>query len=649
MKKLKLLLSIPCVLFLQTTFAQAQDHVMLSSEHPAAGQKINITYDASGTELADKGAPEAVVYFLDNKQYPAADVDLTADGKKWKGSFTIPDAAKAFFVKISSDGTIDDNNDKGYVFLVYKGDKPVEGAYASKAYLLYSGMGNYFAKIKSDMDEAGNLYAKEFEMYPQSEKEFQSNYLIYLSAQKDDKSKELLSQKIDALAASGDEKDMMLASSIYARTRKAKMADSLNKVIKTKFPEGVMARNEMGMAFNQEKDLTKKETLYKEYVAKYPETEDNKALLENYKLQLASAYLQAGDIAGYQKWADQIKDKSNLAGALNNVAWAWAEKGEKLDEAAKLSKQSLEVLDAKLNDLGTPMYMSPKQAKESNRSSYDMYADTYAYILYQQGKYKEALTYQQPVYEHAKTPDAEISEHYALILGANGQYAKAQDVIEKTIKAGKSSDVLKKELAKDYIKVKGSDKGYDTYLAGLENAAKNKQMEELAKQMINKPAPSFALKDFDGKTVSLASLKGKVVIVDFWATWCGPCKASFPGMQLAVNKYKDDPNVKFLFVDTWENGDNYMPGVKKFIADNKYTFHVLMDEKGDDGRQSKVVTQFGVTGIPTKFIIDKNGNIRFKMVGFSGTPEGIREEVSSMIEMASNPDAIADSPKVTMN
>src|SRR3569833_2406024 len=102
-------------------------------------------------------------------------------------------------------------------------------------------------------------------------------------------------------------------------------------------------------------------------------------------------------------------------------------------------------------------------------------------------------------------------------------------------------------------------------------------------------------------------------------------------MQMAVNKYKNDPNVQFLFVDTWESGKDYEPGVRKFITDNKYTFHVLMDEKNDAGRQAKIVSAYKVDGRPTKFIIDKNGNIRFKYVGYSGSPEKVLDEVTNMI------------------
>jgi peroxiredoxin len=272
-----------------------------------------------------------------------------------------------------------------------------------------------------------------------------------------------------------------------------------------------------------------------------------------------------------------------------------------------------------------------------------MYADTYAYILFKEGRFDEALKYEQPVIDHSEYIDGDVYANYVQILGAVGQYAKAKEAAEKSIKMGKAIALTKEELKKDYIKLKGSDKGYDQYLASLEGASKEQTRTELAKTMVNKPAPVFALRDLDGKLITLKDLKGKVVIVDFWATWCGPCKASFPGMQMAVNKYKNDPNIKFLFIDTWETADNYLDEVKKFIADNKYSFHVLMDEKGGDGKQSKVVSSFGVNGIPTKFIIDKNGHIRFMYVGYSGTPEKLVDEVTAMIDMAGNPDGVISS------
>jgi peroxiredoxin len=104
-------------------------------------------------------------------------------------------------------------------------------------------------------------------------------------------------------------------------------------------------------------------------------------------------------------------------------------------------------------------------------------------------------------------------------------------------------------------------------------------------------------------------------------------------MQKVVSKCKDNPNVLFLFIDTWETDGDYSAEVKKIISDNKYSFNVLLNEKNDDGKQDKVVTQYDVNSIPTKFIIDKNGNIRFKYIGYEGNTDALINKLTSIIDL----------------
>ena len=647
MKILKILLVLPALMAVQTAFAQEQ-HLKSSDEFPTAGEKITLTYDPAGTVTDGKKDITATVFYLDNKNYPADDIDLKPDGKLLKGDITINPSAKAFIIKIAAEGAVDNNSDKGYIFLVYKDKQPVEGAFACEAFSISSGMGNYMAKIKNDLPRAGELYKKEFALYPKSEKEYGFGYYNMLNKEPEHKAE--VSAKIISLEKSDNEDDMMLAYSLLRASKNTKAMDSLGTVIKAKFPNGTQVKNETATAFFKEKDPVKKDSMYRAYIKKYPENTDEKnTIQDNFRLQLASAYLGKGDLDNYHKYESQLKNKTNLAMSLNNVAYEWAKKGEKLDDAAKLSKQSLDMMSAGIaNPEGQP-YASPAQMKKNYEYSYDLYADTYAFILFKQGKYDEALKYEQPVIDHSKTVDPDEGDNYVQILTALGQTTKAKDFSEKMVKDGYGTESMKALLKKEYVKAKGSDNGYDEYLASLEKSFKDKTRSELAKTMINQLAPAFTLKDLDGKLVSLAELKGKTVIVDFWATWCGPCKASFPGMQLAVTKYKDDPNVKFLFVDTWENGDNYVDGVKKFIADNKYNFHVLIDDKTLEGKQGKMATDYQVGGIPTKFIIDKEGNIRFKYVGYSGTPEKLVDEVTDMIDMANSAATITSATGASSN
>jgi thiol-disulfide isomerase/thioredoxin len=154
--------------------------------------------------------------------------------------------------------------------------------------------------------------------------------------------------------------------------------------------------------------------------------------------------------------------------------------------------------------------------------------------------------------------------------------------------------------------------------------------------MIGRPLPYFALKNLDGKTVSLADLKGKVIVLDFWATWCVPCVKSFPAMQLVADKYKGDPNVRILFIDTKERAENGPDLVRQFITDHHYNFQVLLDEKASDGKQGQFFRQFDEPYIPARFIVNAAGKVIGEEVGLptSLTDEEMARDLEKQIEKA---------------
>ncbi|WP_437918073.1 trypsin-like peptidase domain-containing protein [Sphingobacterium sp. LRF_L2] len=149
-------------------------------------------------------------------------------------------------------------------------------------------------------------------------------------------------------------------------------------------------------------------------------------------------------------------------------------------------------------------------------------------------------------------------------------------------------------------------------------------------EMIKKQAPDFSLKNMQGEVVSLSDFKGKVVVLDFWATWCKPCIGSFPGMQAAVEKYSKDKDVVFLFIDCFERQENYEAQVRSFIAENKYAFQVLFDHMSEN---ESITKGYNIKGIPNKVVIDKEGFIRFQSSGSGTDVDRIVNEISTKIEI----------------
>ncbi len=122
---------------------------------------------------------------------------------------------------------------------------------------------------------------------------------------------------------------------------------------------------------------------------------------------------------------------------------------------------------------------------------------------------------------------------------------------------------------------------------------------------VSKQADSFSLNDLSGKKVLLAEQKGKVVVLNFFATWCPPCKQEMPSVQRLFNKMKGK---KFALLAVSVDRTS-TDSLKKFMKENGYTFPVLHDKEG------QVSNMYGVMGIPTTLIINKKGEIVDKVVG----------------------------------
>ncbi|HVK96221.1 MAG TPA: TlpA disulfide reductase family protein [Flavisolibacter sp.] len=612
----------------------AQKNFTYTPENPKAGDVITITYEPTGTLAGNLKFVDAVYYTRGGKNINADDIVLQRLGKKFTGTIPTDTANNFVYFGFSIDRQYDNNFNEGYYIILRDNDGKIKkGAHENLSFFYQ--YGGRDVGVERNTSKAMEAIEKEMQSSEELRHSYLPTYVRLLFVEKKEEAPALVQKEIEGLLKKGlnKDEDYELLKAVYTSAKLPEQAKLIGSIQKEKFPDGKWKINDFMEAFFKEKDPAKAALMAKqleENVRTHLDWKHYESNLDFYKLRPLFVLYTSKNWEQLKKELPKYYDDNNaeLASLYNEIAWDLQKTSSDLAFAEEVSRKAVAMAKKEMTKpiAKKPNYLTTKQWKESREYTYAQYADTYGMVLHRLGQNKKAFPLMIEVMQIGKRNNISHNNTYALVAEKVLPAKQYKKEMEDFIKAGKASTEMTEGLKKVFIRQKGSETGFEEYIAALKNESYLKMIEGLKKKILNEDAPSFALLDLSGKKVNLADYKGKVVVVDFWATWCGPCISSFPGMQKAVNKYANNPNVQFLFIDTWENDKKK---VEEFITTNKYSFEVLLDE------ESKVVEQFKVEGIPTKFVLDPNGKIRFKSVGFNGSDDGLVEELTAMIELAS--------------
>jgi len=530
-------------------------------------------------------------------------VPLVNTNNKYQFSVEITNAMNIIVMAVfdKDKKLIDNNQKKGYVInIVYETDN--EKALAKIDYLDNLNAFMYFLQLEPQYEERIKKYEEAYSLNP--DLKTGGSYIGYLYAKYKFSSystePEIL-KHIDYLRMQDDEQSLIYAMQLNEIMGRVDESKKIQQLIILKHPKGITAKNRYISTFYASKDKTEDSIFasLQEYTTKFNDSISLEA--DVFHLALLKLILEKRDTLILSSYEDKIKESLYTAIAYNDYAWELSggdltSVGEDLSFAKYISKKALDITkDA--------MEHPEEHGGYDVKDNYNNYADTYALILYKLKVYNLAFSYQDEVRKQNGL-DKGGKERYAAIAEKAKGLKFAKDYLEEQLTAGVDSKIMMNQLEDIYQKLKLSETKFNVLKETSVKLATEKSQKEIIEMYGQLNAANFNLVNLEGETVKLSDYKGKIVVLDFWATWCGPCRAAFPNMQKLVKKYANDP-VKFFFINTSERGEkeDIKKNVAKLIAKDNYKFNVLFDF------DNKVAENYKVKLIPMKIVINKKGEI----------------------------------------
>lgn len=630
--------------------AQNKGSIITKEIRPKAGIENHFIYQPP-KNISIPDILQALVVYQNDQQFYSKTVSVNKIDTSYQFSFKAPDSTSVLIFSIIIPGkvipeksslvmekkNVFDNNDENG-FIIYLHDKSGKRFITEQIDL--AGLLDDYAVYQFALKEKSTvslikLYENSYSLHPElKNNNTYLDYLLLLQKQNENEARpKLLSHASKLLQIKNDEDKWANAARIYSAL---KMSDEKKRVqdeILTAFPNGKRANGLYWNNFYAKPDTTEAYILaaMNAYMSRFNDySAETKDRFYSFITEISMA---KKDWSTAFKYGDLRSQKIQAAFQYDWNAWKLSGKqidnpGIDLENAKLLSSKSITISTALIND-GTER---DEDALSNLLEAHYKFYDTYALILYKSGKYDSAFYYQELVSKQGKELNTGGMERYAAYAEKVKGATFTKDFIESKLFTGTKSPVMMKQLQGIYKGLNLPEDEFSRLQEMSAKLAKQKNDEAIIAKYGTLQAPDFSLKNMAGETVALSGLKGKIVILDFWANWCSPCKASFPAMQVLVNKYKDDKDVVFLFIDTWENApaQQNQEITAKYMADNKFNFNVLFDVK------KKAVADYKIEEIPKKIIIDKNGSLVYTggPSGLVFTTEHIFDEMCEIIDAA---------------
>jgi len=641
----------------------AAQSVTWKPENPTPGGNLNFVYSAKGGDLEFSDSPKATLSVFDGRRWTGKDIPLTRKGEGWSAVYPVPQntlflALKFYQGDPSNPEAKDINGGKGY-YRKISSDSGMDRSGSNMAEALFrTGMTadwntNSFVSPNRDSKVVDSLLSREEDNSKGIPRSMFFNYLELkgLTMSSTDYAK-WVDARIKSEAGKGELTEDFLAGMrrYYIRTKNKYGSDRIEELINQKFPSSGTARL---LAYRKAADGKfggEFQIAVENYLKKYPYSEwkkkpDSKGYLY-YEIfrGLGSQYFDSGQTEKFLSLFNEIDFKTA------NEIYRWnITRGQM---AGKVDRKMLYGLSKKiipylLKHRQDGSYLSDfggdrKKAQENADNQLDDRLFTHIYLANNQEDFNGANDHFRFLSSKGAYKDADLNEMHLNVLTKIGHLDSIKPMLERAVAENAVTPFMFDKLKSVYkSEHSGKEDGYPAYLASLTPDEKIKEMRELVMEdMVNHPLIPFTLEDADGNLVSSADWKNKVVVIDFWATWCRPCIMAFPGMQLLVDKYAADTQVKIYMIGTMQSGD-YKSKSVNYVRGEGYRFNLLHDAIGSTGEQDQVfkslVPLFKSSAIPRKIIV-KNGVVRYSSEGYSGSPSQLRDELSMAIEILKKED-----------